>query len=501
MSFRRGNSALKGHSTWSRFTVRAALGPVLALVVAASCTDEPVDPFDTSADPSALPILLDQNPDPTIVEVTLVAGAGRSEFLAGKPVDVFAYRDGGRPDAVGSVPGPVLEAKVGDRVIVHYRNELAVETTVHWHGVRLPNASDGTPSSQIPVAPGTAFTYEFVAHDSGTFWYHPHMQADVLIERGLYGVVRVVDDIEPSAAADRVFVLDDVKVTAEGQFSQETQPLDVMLGRQGNVVLINGRQNPRMTVRAGTRERWRFVNTANGRFFNLKLGDRPFFVIGWDGGLLPRPYVTNTLLIAPGERYEVLVPFSQEDSGGHMVLQTVHYDRGHDIPDPGPIDLLQLRVEPNLGPEPELPFAWAVWSPLPVSAETPHRTFELREEEGVGFPKFFINDQAFPNHVPIEGVENAVEVWEIRNKTEMDHPFHLHGMFFQVLDVNGVPPAHLGQKDTVNVPQRSTLRFAVRYGGAGHWMYHCHILEHAERGMMGELRIGHTADPLHPAQP
>ena len=473
-------------------------------ILCAACTDDPVEPRRPEA--SALARLQDQNPDPRITEVTLIAGAGETQYLPGKTLGIWGYRDGAVASAVTTVPGPVLEVRKGDRVIVHYVNELPVETTVHWHGLRLPNASDGTPSSQVPVPPdGGTFTYEFDAIDEGTFWYHPHMHADELIEKGLYGVLRVVGDNEPSAAADRIFVLDDVKMTADGQLSTVTDSLDVMMGRQGNFVLVNGRLRPKLTVRAGTRERWRFVNTANGRFFNLRLWGRPFFVIAWDGGLLPRPYRTDSLLIAPGERYEVLMPFGGAEGGQRITLETIHYDRGHDIPDPGPLELMEIEIkaDPTLVPDPDLPFAWAEWTPLPVDSTTPVRKFELKEEEGVAFPKFFINDEAFPNHVPITGIENAVEIWEVHNETEMDHPFHLHGMFFQVLDVNGVPPPHRGLKDTVNVPRDAKLRFAVRYASKGNWMYHCHILEHAERGMMGEIRLGPPTNmtPPHPTHP
>jgi FtsP/CotA-like multicopper oxidase with cupredoxin domain len=445
----------------------------------------------------ALTPLADQNPDPRVVEVQLVAGAATVEFLAGKPVQALAYRDGAVPGSVGTIPGPLLEARRGDQVIVHYRNETAVNTTVHWHGLRLPNAADGTPSSQMAVPPGGTYTYSFMALDAGTFWYHPHMEADVLIERGLHGAVRVLDD-EPPVSADRVLVLDDVKLNADGQFSTVTDSLDVMLGRQGNVLLVNGKVRPDVTVKAGTRERWRFVNTANGRFFNLSFGGRPFLVIAWDAGLLPQPYSTATLLLAPGERYEVLMNFGHEDADTSLVLQTVHYDRGHNIPNPGPLDLVQFNVRRGLAGDPaevQANFPLGSWQPLPVTASTARRRFELREEEHAAFPKFFINDEQFPHHTPIVGMENDLAIWEIHNETEMDHPFHLHGMFFQVLDVNGVAPVHRGLKDTVNVPQKAKLRFAVQYGPPGNWMYHCHILEHAERGMMGELRIGTPGGP------
>ena len=446
--------------------------------------------------PTTIAVLTDQNPDPKIVEVSLVAGTAVLEYLEGKPLEVFAYRDGAKDGAVGQVPGPALEAHVGDQVIVHYRNDLAVNTTVHWHGLQLPNASDGTPSSQMVVPPAGTFTYSFVAQDAGTFWYHPHVEADVLIEKGLYGPVRILSADEPAASADRIFVLDDVKLTADGQFSAITDALDVMLGRQGNVLLVNGMVRPSVSVKAQTRERWRFINTANGRYFNLTLGGRPFWVIGWDGGLLPRPYVTTSLVIAPGERYEVLVKFAASDAHQSLVLQTVHYDRGHDIPDPGPLDLLAVRVA-GVGSDPpadmDAPFTVPTWTPLPVVETTPVRKFELKEEEGKAFPRFFINDEAFPHNTPITGTEGEIAIWEIHNETEMDHPFHLHGMFFQVLDLNGIPPLQQGHKDTINVPQKSKLRFAVKYGPTGNWMYHCHILEHAERGMMGELRIGTPA--------
>ncbi len=473
-------------------------------LLGSGCEDSTKLVVTATADVSMMETLADINPDPRVVEVVLVASEGETAYLPGTPAGIWAYRDGSVAGSVAKVPGPLLEARRGDRVRVHYRNELPAETTVHWHGLQLPNAADGTPSSQMPVPPGGSYVYEFVAQDAGLFWYHPHMHADVLIERGLYGAVRISGAGEPPAAADRVFVLDDVKLNSAGELSKETDPLDVMLGRQGNVLLVNGHEKPFITVQAGTRERWRFVNTANGRYFNLRFGGRPFFVIAWDSGLLPRPYEAESLMIAPGERYEVLVTFPSRELGSSIPLQTIHYDRGHNIKDQGPRDLMVVKVADNrqpLRPEPELPIAWGEWQPLPVHAETPRRTFELREEEGVSFPRFFINGEAFPHITPLAGVPNAVEVWEVHNNTEMDHPFHLHGMFFQVLDIDGQPPRHQGLKDTVNVPKEARLRFAVRLGPPGNWMFHCHILEHAERGMMGELRIGASPAPPMPPTP
>jgi FtsP/CotA-like multicopper oxidase with cupredoxin domain len=454
-------------------------------------------PSEAETPPSTLDLIpiTDINPAPGVVEVKLVATEAQAQYLSAGRAQVWAYRDGSRSEATGTIPGPLIEAFQGDRVIVHFTNALPEGTTIHWHGLRVPNASDGTPSTQVVVPPGGSFDYEFVAQDAGTFWYHPHVRGDVQVERGLYGVVVVRGGLDIPVDADRVFVLDDVKLAASGQLSTTTDSLDLMLGRQGNVLLVNGTSAGRLAVKKRARERWRFVNSANGRYFNLRLPGHTFQVIGWDGGVLPQPYSTSTLLVAPGERYEVLVEFGDSEPAD-LALQTIHYDRGHNVPDPGPKDLfgLSLRGETAV-PAGALPSTWGGPVGLPVNDQTPTRSLVLSEEERTAEPRFFINGAAFPDVPAMMAREGDVEIWSIRNDAEMDHPFHLHGMFFRVLDVDGQPPEHLGWKDTVNIPQKKTLRFAVRYGTPGKWMFHCHILEHAERGMMGELQLAASGGP------
>ena len=154
-----------------------------------------------------------------------------------------------------------------------------------------------------------------------------------------------------------------------------------MLGRQGNVLLVNGQLDPTVEVRSGSRERWRFVNAANGRYFNLALPGHSFLVIGWDGGMLAEPYSTERLLIAPGERYEVLVELT-DAPGARAQLQTVHYDRGHNIPDPGPQTLLTLDLHARAdSPMAALPTSWATLPPLVVDGATPVRALVLSEQE------------------------------------------------------------------------------------------------------------------------
>ncbi len=439
---------------------------------------------DGPRDLPPLGVLTDLDPAPGVVEVELVAAPATVELLSGLPADVWAFRDGADPEAVGTIPGPMLVASIGDDVIVHFRNELPEPTTIHWHGLRVPNDADGTPASQLEVPPGGTYDYRMTIVDAGFYWYHPHVEADVQIERGLYAPIVIHGGTAPEVAADRVFVLDDVKIESTGQLSTTTEALDLMLGRQGNVVLVNGTRDASITSAAGSRERWRFVNTANGRYFQLELQGHQFRVIGWDGGLVDAPYETDRVLLAPGERYEVLVEL-EGAAGDQLSLRSVHYDRGHNIPDPGPIDLVQIALtSPGDAPAP-LPDTWGDVAPIATDAATPRRTFTLREDDtDPTNPVFSINDEVFPDITPVPAAPGAIEIWEIVNESEMDHPFHLHGMSFQVVGA-GV----LGWKDTVNVPLESTVEIAVEVGPEGRWMFHCHILEHAERGMMGELEV------------
>ena len=464
---------------------RAPRALVISVWLAAACGSS----TEPAPSPPELAVLTDLNPDPGIVEVEIVAAPATVEILPGRPAEVWAFRDGADDDATGTVPGPLLEARLGDRVIVHFRNDLPEATTIHWHGLRVPNAADGTPAAQVPVPPGGTYVYEMTLIDAGLFWYHPHVNGDVQIERGLHAPVLVHGGVEPEVAADRVFMLDDVKLAASGQLSMRTDALDLMLGRQGNVVLVNGRPAPNIAAAAGSRERWRFVNAANGRYFQLALPGHRFRVIGWDGGLVDAPYQAERVLIAPGERYDVLVELAGAE-GDQLVLRTLHYDRGHGIPDPGPIDLLTITLGPAVAVPGALPTSWGAITPIASDATTPRRRFVLAENDADPTrPVFTINGEAYPDITPIAVVSGAVEIWEIENGAEMDHPFHLHGMSFQVVDSAGAPIAPLGWKDTVNVPRASTVRVVVRFGGLGTWMFHCHILEHAERGMMGELEV------------
>lgn len=431
------------------------------------------------------PVAPDLDPAPDVVEVVLEARLASVEIAPGRSIEMWTYE--------GGVPGPTIEARAGDLVRVRFTNSLPEATTIHWHGLRIPAAMDGVPIAQAPIPPGETFTYEFVVPDAGTFWYHPHVRSDEQVERGLYGAFVVRGAGEPEVTSERIVVLDDLLVDEQ---TFDLAPFDedqAMPGRQGNLLLVNGRAHPIAGVRAGGLHRFRFVNAANARYFRLSAPGHRLIQIGTDGGLLEAPLEHDDLLLVPGERADVLVVAGEPSSS--IAWQTLAYDRGHGTGQFGAATLFTMRTssEDAVAP-PAVPGSFAVIEALPPSTIT--RELRLQEMEGAhaahgGAPVMFaINDRVYPDVESIVARLGDVEVWSIVNTTEMDHPFHLHGFRFQIVDTDGAPATERAWRDTINIAAGQTVRFAVSLdANPGTWMFHCHILEHAERGMMGELSV------------
>jgi len=422
-----------------------------------------------------------ESADPNQLEVSLEAREAKKSYISGQSTAVWTYN--------GNVPGPLLDAKQGDELVVHFHNSLPEETTIHWHGLRVPAAMDGTPRMQDPVPPIGTFEYRFTLRDPGLFWFHPHVRSDEQVEKGLYGVVRVSGPDEPTSDRESILVLDDVNLMPDGSLPTYLDDESKMLGRQGETLLVNGAASPILHWRAGSLQRFRIVNVANGRFFNLSLPGYAWRVIGTDGGLIPEPYDTERLLISPGERYDVVLVVHGEP-GTRTTLVNEPYERGHDTGKENPIPVADFIVAAE----------------TPLSGRTLPRVFPELERlqdgpvdqrlvlnEGLrnGDLVFTINDATFPDVPLIDLPAGSMQRIEVKNDSEMDHPFHLHSTFFQVLATNGeaTAPERLANKDTVIVPQMSTLKLAARFDEPGGWMYHCHILEHAEGGMMGEIDV------------
>ncbi len=460
-----------------------ALSLSLLAILGGGCSSKEAGPAPPTevADDAHLDTLTDENPDPHVVEVRLNAKTAKKTFAGSPPTDVWTYN--------GSIPAPLIDAHVGDKLVVHFKNDLPEPTTIHWHGVRLPAAMDGTPAMQAPIPPGASFDYTFTLKDAGLFWFHPHVRSDVQVNKGLYGAIRVRGDSEPVADQEKVLVLDDIKLKADGSIPDYLDDTSKMMGRGGNTILVDGVADATLRFRPGATVRLRLVNAANGRFFNLALAGVKLHVIGTDGGLA-KPYEVDRLLIAPGERYDVMLNVPGA-AGTTLDLMTDPYDRGHDSGQDPPLKVARVLLDgaPVAAPAP-IPTTGATIARFPAPTET--FPIALNEKSlPTGEVVFTINDKTAPD-VPVLMVpRDGVRGFDIKNESEMDHPFHLHGFFFQVVERNGVPVAEdaLANKDTVVVPMKSSLKLVTRFDEPGMWMYHCHILEHAEAGMMGEVHV------------
>jgi len=369
----------------------------------------------------------------------------------------------------GQVPGPTIEAEVGDTLVVELTNELSEPTTIHWHGLRVPADMDGTESVQRAVEPGESFEYRFVVPDAGTFWYHSHVNETEQLERGLYGALIVRGPDEPVVDGERVLHLDDLKLDEAGDLAPFGDPHEHHAGREGDVRLVNGEQEPELEIAAGQVERWRIVNAANTRFVRLSIGGRPFTIVGSDGGLLTAPAQATEVLITPGERVDLAVgPFAD---GELLEIEALPYDRGKgETPRER---FATLRVGPSAPSQASIPARLRQIERLAADA-APTRTIDL---------KALMHGGHHQRDEPVRVGE--LQVWELVNETSQDHPFHLHGFFFQVLDETA--PAW---KDTVNVPRKSRATIAwLPDDRPGEWMYHCHILEHHAMGMMAHFQV------------
>lgn len=419
----------------------------------------------------------DTDPSSSVVHLSLRAQVASVRFGDAPPTEVWTYN--------GTVPGPLIEANLGDRLVVDFQNDLPEATTIHWHGLRVPNTMDGVPLMDNAVPAAGSFRYEFTLKDSGLFWFHPHVRSAIQVEKGLYGVIRVRGPGEPASDLEQVLVLDDIKLRADGSISEYLDDASAMIGRQGNTLLANGAVHPLLRLPAGGVTRLRVVNTANARYFTLGASGLKFLVFGTDGSPYAEPFEAETVMLVPGERLDLFV---KGPSSGDVELMALPYERGHMTGSASPLAIATLRFAGK-------PTATALPAPPPAiealpTPAGPSFRIALSEKAEAGNVRFFVNEKQWPD-VAAWTPGAGVSVFEVVNESEMDHPFHLHGFFFQVLSRNDVAEASARRvwKDTINIPAKSSIKAIARFDEPGRWMYHCHILEHAEGGMMGEVSI------------
>jgi FtsP/CotA-like multicopper oxidase with cupredoxin domain len=466
------------------------MSKVLALAVLCACWALPAEAqsFAPSgwADELKLAEPADRNPDPGIVEIDLTAKLADVQ-IDGKVVHAWTYN--------GSLPGPLIKTRVGDRLIVHFRNELDEPTTVHWHGVRVPIEMDGVPEvSQPEVKKGESFTYDFVVRDAGLYWYHPHVRSAAQVGFGLFGALLVEDPDDGVGVEDQVtIVLSDIGFDAKGVL----EPADsggsagMVFGREGDYVLVNGRRRPVLRARPGAPQRWRIVNAAKSRFFYLDLDGQPFTTIGADGGLQEHAVTSDIVLVTPGERVAVIVT-PKGKAGAPLTLRAMLYNRGYGSVEYRSVEELltiEFTKEPPITAKP-VTTTRAMEAPSTAGATPVEMILTLPPMQN-NKSEFRINGVPWWKAKPFLAKLGEKQIWTVKNDSDWDHPYHLHGFFFHVLDDSGEPVRPLALKDTVNVPMKSTVRLLVHFDERpGEWMIHCHILDHAEGGLMGTVMVG-----------
>ncbi|WP_420402378.1 multicopper oxidase family protein [Nisaea sp.] len=409
----------------------------------------------------------------------------------------------------GSVPGPEIRVRQGERLRVVVENALAEATTVHWHGMRVPNAMDGVPDlTQRPIAPGESFTYEFDAVDAGTFWYHPHKRSFEQVGRGLYGPL-IVEDLDPVAVdSDVTWVLDDWRLLNDASISADFgNMMDTgMAGRIGNTVTVNGQVVERFPVRAGERVRLRLINAANARIFALDFEGHAPQVIALDGQPIEPHTPENDRVVlgsamridllldmtgAPGDRFRVTDTFYQ---GLEYRLLDLAYEneplREQALDTP-------VRLSSNPLSEPDLTaaerhtvrFGGGMMSGMMDGAMMRGTGRTMGSMPG-GI--WSVNDVGATGHAMKPMLTLSLGrsyVLELANDTDWHHPIHFHGHSFRVLSRNGAATRYREWQDTVLMKPRERVEIAFVADNPGDWMFHCHILEHQAAGMMGVIRV------------
>jgi blue copper oxidase len=423
-----------------------------------------------------------------VVRFDLEVRAGATQFRDGAATETWGVN--------GTYLGPTLRAARGDDVEIALHNGVDEATTMHWHGMHLPASMDGGPHQN--VAPGATWRPAWtIDQPSSTLWYHPHPHGRTAehVYRGVAGMFIVDDDQEADLDLPRTYGIDDLPVIVQDRNFDGDNQFDGA-GR-GDELLVNGTFDPYVDV-AHERVRLRLLNGSNARFFNFGFVDgRSFDMIASDGGLLPSPVTLDRVPLSPGERAEIVVAF---EPGEAAVLRSFPRgsgagfvaDRfgGHD----DTFDVLQLRAADVLHPSAEPPDQLADIERLDPTDAVQTRTFRLSGTQING------EDMAM-DRIDAVATSGTSEIWEIEGSGET-HNFHVHGVSFQVLDIDGAPPpARLdGWKDTVEIRSGTTTRLIVPFGNhtddATPYMFHCHILRHEDRGMMGQFVVvepGETA--------
>jgi FtsP/CotA-like multicopper oxidase with cupredoxin domain len=426
---------------------------------------------------------------------------GQAELLNGQTAQTWGVN--------GPYLGPTLRARRGDEVAMRVHNSLPEVTTLHWHGMHLPPSADGGPHQMIE--PGKTWEPGWrVDQPAATLWYHPHQmgKTEDHVYRGVAGMFILDDGRADALELPATYGVDDIPVIVQdarfgddGELSH-SQGLISPIGRLGDTILVNGTSRPYLRVGA-RRVRLRLLNASTARIYNFGFDDdRDFDVIATDGGLLPRPARVGRIQLSPGERAEIVVAL---EPGDDVVLRSFEPELGEVdffnerfVGGDDSFDVLELRAADDLEAASDVPTQLARREAAPPSTTTRVRRFELSGSSSINGREMDMD--RIDARVPV----GTWELWEVKNRAGIPHSFHVHDARFEIIEIAGArPPAVMtGLKDTVLVPPGETVRLRTRFtdytSPTEPYMFHCHLLEHEDRGMMGQFVV---TDPSHSAVP
>ncbi len=439
------------------------------------------------------------------MQYRLVVDEGVSEFLPDTRTPTAGVN--------GSYLGPTLRLRRGDQVDLVVENRLDEMTTMHWHGMHVPARMDGTPHQQIEPEHRWAASFE-VDQPAGTMWYHPHPHGNTGRQayRGIAGMLWIDDDDSDSLDLPRTYGVDDFPIIIQDRLFDRDGSFQFALSRgavYGDTVLINGTWNPKLSVES-RRIRFRLLNGSNARIYYVGFDDnRRFHQIATDGGLLDEPIEVDRVVLAPGERAEIVVDFSDGETvtlksfpeAGWLQTAESFFDGAGT----GHLELLKIEPVPATRSSHRLPEKLVSIDRLEARDAARTRPMVLGgpvvqrppgRQRGFGGRGIPINGKVMDMHRIDERVRlGDTEIWEVVNRSGQPHPFHVHLVQFQILDRGGRPPlgADRGWKDTVLVHPGEQVRVIMSFRRYADpqvpYMYHCHIMEHEDAGMMGQFLV------------
>lgn len=439
-------------------------------------------------------------PDVMTADFSLIAKGNTAPLLNNQNISVLGYGN--------SVLGPTIKVNNGTTVDIPVQNQLSEATNIHWHGLLVPANMDGHPKDL--VSSGASFTASLpIDQRAGTYWYHPHPHGATArqVFMGLAGFFLVNDAEEqalnlPSGDQELLLVLQDKRIQ-NGQLTYTPTMGEVMTGYTGEYILVNGRHAPFHNV-ATRYYRLRILNGSTARVYNLGLSDgQPFDVIGSDGGLLAQPVSVTSLILAPGERADILVSFTGYAVGKEMYLLSKAFNGG--AQGNQEFKIMKFSVNQQVDDSFVRPGQLSTIQPLLASAASKTRTMKIKgmmggngnmNMGGMGSGMHTINDKVFDQN-RIDETVNAgdTEIWEFDNSDGNEiHPLHIHAVQFQVLSRTGgrgsLIATEQGWKDTVLLMPGEKVRVIMTFPQhQGVFVFHCHNLEHEDDGMMLNFEI------------